>query len=193
MTKKTQSLPVEVIREALEFDPLSPSGVRWKTRPLSHFSSVRGWKIFNSRFAGTCAGAKNTNHKPIKNRSVKRYWALTVAGRNCFAHRIVWILVYGEDPVDFHLDHRDGNGLNNLPDNLRIATRQQNSRNRDMQGNNKSGFKGVMWCGRRKKWRAKIGIGRQQRELGYFPDVQDAAAAYKAAAERIFGDFLHQK
>ncbi len=83
--------------------------------------------------------------------------------------------------------------MNNSPDNLRIATVQQNSRNRDIQRNNKSGFKGVMWCKRRKKWRAKIGIGRQQEDLGHFSDVQAAAAAYKAAAKRIFGDFFHEK
>lgn len=87
------------------------------------------------------------------------------------------------------IDHRDGNGLNNLPSNLRIATSTENSRNRRKNSNNQSGYKGVCWCAR--KWRAAIRVNGKLKHLGYFENVTDAALAYDVAAIHYFGEFAH--
>ena len=87
------------------------------------------------------------------------------------------------------VDHIDGNGLNNQKSNLRIATRSQNSMNRDKQADNKSGYKGVYWKDSHKKWAAVIKIERKAVHLGLFTDKEEAAKAYNEAVKVYFGEF----
>ncbi len=91
------------------------------------------------------------------------------------------------------VDHIDGDGLNNQRDNLRPATRSQNSQNRGKTRKNTSGFKGVTWCKQSQKWRAQIEIGggkvRKGLNLGLFENKADAARTYDSAAKLHFGEF----
>jgi hypothetical protein len=95
-------------------------------------------------------------------------------------------LILGLPPERPFVDHVDCDGLNNRRSNLRIATRQQNSSNRDCLGN-KSGFKGVFQNG--KSWTARIRFNKRLINLGTFPDPTDAARRYDIEAMRLFGEF----
>jgi hypothetical protein len=87
------------------------------------------------------------------------------------------------------VDHVDGNGLNNRRDNLRLATRSENQRNRPAPKHNTTGIKGVSWCGTSAKWRACIAFDGRFKSLGYFPSKEEAALAYKKASEEFHGKF----
>ncbi len=87
------------------------------------------------------------------------------------------------------IDHVDGDGLNNRRSNLRISTRQENSRNVPRHRDGSSRFKGVSWYRRDSCWRSCITVNDRQIHLGYFQDEAEAAAAYDAAAVRLFGEF----
>lgn len=87
------------------------------------------------------------------------------------------------------VDHIDHVRLNNRRKNLRHATRPQNRWNACMRSNNTSGFRGVTWHARRRKWRAEIRVGQQRRSLGLFANAEDAARAYDAAAHELHGEF----
>ena len=91
-------------------------------------------------------------------------------------------------PQGVDIDHRDRNGLNNQRNNLRICTHQQNMRNKRISVGNASGFKGVCWKPRIKKWIAQIRYGKVL-HLGCFEDKKEAARAYDSAAEKFFGEF----
>jgi hypothetical protein len=65
----------------------------------------------------------------------------------------------------------------------------QNLANRGLQSNNKSGFKGVRWYKSRSKWKAEIKVNYKNICLGYFVDLEEAVAAYAAAAEKYNGEF----
>jgi hypothetical protein len=89
------------------------------------------------------------------------------------------------------IDHIDGDGLNNCRSNLRAATVAQNQQNRGKPKNNSSGFKGVGWHKKTSKWRAYIRVQRVQRHLGFFNTKEEAAEAYRQAAEKIHKEYAN--
>lgn len=94
-------------------------------------------------------------------------------------------------PYGIEVDHRDGNGLNNDLDNIRLATKSRNMSNRGPTKKNTSGFKGVYWCKNVKKWRVKIGSEGKLIHLGLYSEILDAAKAANDAALRYHGEFAH--
>lgn len=87
------------------------------------------------------------------------------------------------------VDHIDGDGLNNLDNNLRLCTTQENNHNTPRRLDNASGFKGVSFFRRDGTWRAQIQSGGRNMHLGYFETPREAARAYDTAALECFGDF----
>lgn len=88
-------------------------------------------------------------------------------------------------------DHSNGNGLDNRRSNIRTCDAKQNSRNRRLANNNKSGFKGVSWKAAKRKWVATITVDGNCYYLGSFTCVLKAAKIYDAAAKVKFGDFAY--
>lgn len=86
-------------------------------------------------------------------------------------------------------DHRNGDGLDNLRENLRTATNQQNSQNGRSHCDSTSKYRGVSWDAARGKWTAGIGLSGKRVGLGRFDIEEDAALAYDAAARQEYGEF----
>lgn len=87
------------------------------------------------------------------------------------------------------VDHCNGNGLDNRRKNLRKCTRFQNAHNRGKNKNNKSGYKGVYWSTRDRKWKVKIMKNRKEYQVGLFTDKEKAARAYDERAKELHGRF----
>lgn len=87
------------------------------------------------------------------------------------------------------VDHRNGDGLDNRRENIRICSSRENTRN--MRPHSSSGFKGV--CFKKgsvaRPWRARIRVNRQSIDLGHFGTVEEAARAYDYGALQHFGEF----
>lgn len=91
-----------------------------------------------------------------------------------------------------HVDHINGNGLDNRRENLRLATPRQNAANkRKTHKDTTSKYKGVSWHKANNKWRATIRIDSKCKHLGLFENEIDAANAYNDAAKRVFGSFCN--
>ena len=88
-----------------------------------------------------------------------------------------------------YIDHRNHNGLDNRRKNLRAAKMSQNMHNRRKQSNNKSGIIGIYWKKSGRKWCASICVCGRRIYLGLFVHKKDAAAAYRKAAKKYFGEF----
>lgn len=99
-----------------------------------------------------------------------------------------FILGLTNEKVD--VDHRNGNGLDCRRINLRIATRTQNNANRRMASFSSSGYRGVYFHKKAKKWMAQLVFQSKPIYLGVFDTVQDAVEVYNAKAKEIWGDFF---
>jgi hypothetical protein len=107
------------------------------------------------------------------------YRYIRVDRKQYLAHRIIWKLLYGEDPEE--IDHINGNRSDNRITNLRSVSRLENMRNRKRASDNTSGVTGVFWYKARSKWRATI----SQKILGNFNKFEDAVAARKQAEKEL--------
>lgn len=114
------------------------------------------------------------------------YLLIKFDGRNISAHRLAWLIHYGQFP-DGNLDHVNGQKKDNRISNLRVATYQQNNANRRGWKNSTSGIKGVGI--KNGRWMAQITVDRKNKHLGYFDTKEQAAKAYAIAAAANFGEF----
>lgn len=118
------------------------------------------------------------------------YISIQINGHIYLAHRLAWLYVFGRWPSGF-LDHINGDRGDTRIANLREASRVENNRNKRTPSHNTSGFKGVHVASNGRV-QAHIGVGRRQLYLGSFGSIEEARAAYEAAAQRYFGSFHRQ-
>lgn len=116
------------------------------------------------------------------------YIAIRIHWNAYLAHRLAWFYSTGKW-ADGEIDHINGVRDDNRISNLREATRSQNRRNHAIHSNNTSGFPGVCFHGRIRKWQAYIGYNKRVHHLGYFATATAARDAYEAAAVDLFGKF----
>ena len=93
-------------------------------------------------------------------------------------------LVMG-DPIGLHVDHINGDRLDNRKSNLRTATPSQNLANRAQRAGKK--FKGTSALGG--KFKAYGSVKNKTINLGTFVTEEAAAAAYDAWAIETHGEF----
>jgi hypothetical protein len=123
-----------------------------------------------------------------------RWYASPSGGGKMYARRNTrkgTVLMHREimkPPKGMHVDHRDRNGLNNRPDNLRNCTPAQNEYNKPPRGK-KSRFKGVYRDG--DKWYAVIKHKGQTYYLGTFDDEIEAAKARDRKAYELEGEYAY--
>ena len=107
------------------------------------------------------------------------YFVVGIGNKKMLHHRVVF---YAHNQYwDIHdfstlnlIDHRDNNKQNNNPNNLRIATNQQNTWNR-------KNAKGYSWDKKRKKWHAQICVNSKNKYIGFFATEEEARLAYLTA------------
>jgi hypothetical protein len=153
---------------------------------IDNISQPLLWKIKPNRF-----GRVNIGDVAGGLRKSDGYCRVKTGGQHYQFHRIVWIYHNGDILDGMQIDHIDGNPLNNLIENLRLATPSQNMHNRKKQSNNKSGIVGVRE--RDGKAVAEIKINGKQIWLGTFDTIEEAAASRKAAKEKYHGEFYREE
>ena len=90
-------------------------------------------------------------------------------------------------------DHIDHNELNNLSNNLRPATHQENQCNKSIYLNNTSGVTGVSWNSSKQKWISQIQFKKQHYYLGAYDSKDEAIKARLIAENDYFGEFAPQQ
>lgn len=103
-------------------------------------------------------------------------------------------------PRGMHVDHIDGNPLNNRRENLRMATPMQNAANAHKRSGTSSIYKGVSWDRKCRQWKVEINLtvtparrGRRGKAVrlmvGRFDVEQDAACCYDNIASEWYGAY----
>ena len=112
------------------------------------------------------------------------YLRITVLAHGFKAHRLAFALVTGAfPPSNLHVDHLNGDKLDNRLCNLRICTAKQNQENSRIPKHSTTRLKGVSRSGTR--FRAAICHDRKQIHLGCFSSAEEAHAAYCEAAVHL--------
>lgn len=132
-----------------------------------------GWQraAWNTKYAGKKCGLSvmTAGYQRIKFRH--RYLPI---------HRVIWALQNGKWPQG-HIDHINGDKLDNRIKNLRDVPRHINMRNQKRRTDNTSGMAGVTWSPVRRRWRASALV------LGKRHCFGDHIALNEAIAARIEG------
>lgn len=157
------SLPVELIREFLTYEPAT-GHVRWLKRPYTR----------SKRMAGDIAGCFDDHG----------YVLIGFRGHLMKGHRVAWALMTGAWP-DGLIDHRDRNTSNNVWTNLRVVDDSENAQNVDKRGS-RSVFRGAMWIEKKQHWHTYITHRGNRYFLGSHKTLLDAAAARISAERRLF-------
>lgn len=161
------------------FDYLPEGGILiWRTRPDEHFRHKGAAGRWNRRWAGKPVGCVK------KGKIGDDYWGTAINGQPLAVHRIIWKLVFNEEPPE--VDHWDSDGLNNSLDNLRAADRFKNGKNRRRTGRYPKGVKP-----QNSRWQAKISADGVNHYLGTFDTAEQAHAAYCKAATELHGEFAN--
>lgn len=166
-----KGLSVDYIKSVLDYDPLT--GIfRWRER-----MDVR--PTTRARLTGKIAGSLDK----------QGYIRIVVVKNWLMAHRLAWLYMTGKWP-EFEIDHRNGVRSDNRWAELRAATNIQNAVNSKKRCDNTSGFKGVSWSERNKKWISRITADKKPIYLGCFETAEAAYEAYKQAAINFHGEFV---
>jgi hypothetical protein len=149
----------------------------WKRRPPEHFDKKSIIDSWNSRFENKKAGC------------ISSYYCVLINKKKYTYHRIIWKLLYNEDPT-YLIDHINGNKLDNRISNLRKATVSENKYNSYKHiKNSSSKYKGVYFDKRYSSYRAKITVNKKIINLGSFKNECEAYKAYCEASIKYHGEF----
>lgn len=169
------------VAEHLEYDITSPTGLRWTVSRVGVT-------------AGNVAGCTVTK------KDGRRVCHVMFSRKLYFAHRIIWELHNGAIPDGMEIDHINGDSTDNRIENLRLATREVNTRNRKKFRNNTSGSAGVSSQERwgtinwRASWRDENGklCSKSYSERKYGPAAKDMAIAKREEEIKKLGGYTER-
>lgn len=153
-------------------------GRKYLTAPIERLHQlfeVRDGKLY--RGGKEAGGLHNAGYRRVR-----------VDGMYYLSHRVIFALTHGRWP-EADVDHKDRQGLNNDPTNLREATHHDNMRNGSLRCNNTSGVPGVSWDSERSKWAVSICYNGKTHHFGRHDDLEFAELVAHEARHRLFGAF----
>lgn len=112
------------------------------------------------------------------------YTIIRFQGKGYKAHRLAWILTYGEEP-DGLIDHINRVRSDNRISNLRVVDAHQNAQNLGIHKKNRSGYRWVSWFSQYGQWKARFNYRSKSVFVGYFDDPHEAYMAAVDARKRI--------
>lgn len=138
------------------------------------------WKISpsNNVLVGSKAGT-----------SKNKYNMIGIKGVKYSKHKIIFMMIHAYCPE--LITFLDNNPQNCKIENLKELTRSDLHASYSRRKDNTSGYKGVSWGQRNKKWVAIITKNGKTMFLGGFDNIETAHKAYCQAAKKYYGEFAN--
>lgn len=124
-----------------------------------------------------------------KYRSIKNgYVSIQIGKRKFPAHRLAWLLTYGEMP-EGALDHKNRNKLDNRISNLRLASAAQNAQNRDRRYASRCIWFDSTNKKRIKRFCVRVQVDGKRHHIGWFLTEDEAKIAAVEAIRKLHQEF----
>ncbi|AZV02184.1 homing endonuclease [Pectobacterium phage Arno162] len=117
------------------------------------------------------------------------YRAIQVCGKKVYEHDAAWLIINGEIPDGFEIDHKNLVKTDNRLCNLRLVSKAQNQHNRSMNKNNTSGIKGVSFCKQTGMYKARVTCKGKCIHVGRYKTIDEAEKAVKLKRNELHGEF----
>jgi len=155
-----------------------------RTIKKAHITNIKHGMI-NTRLYSIWASMKDRCYN--KNNTAYKYYggkniAICEEWKNNFMNFYNWAMENGYQD-DLSIDRINSDG-NYEPSNCHWATKKEQTINRGLNSNNKSGIKGISYDKSRKKWRATIWNNYKQIDIGRYTNKEDAIKARKDAEKK---------
>jgi hypothetical protein len=169
--EKQDALPLEKLRDILHYNPATGVFV-WKQT------------MNPAAVAGQVAGCI-THASPYIN--------FNIGDKLYQGHRLAWFYVHGVWP-EHDIRHINKNGHDNRIANLKEITNAQIVLSFPLRRNNTSGYKGVSFHKKTRRWLASLHTKERWLYLGLFDTKEEAYEAYCKAGSQMYGpDFVPRK
>ena len=139
---------------------------------------IRSHGLTHNKWYSVWGGIIGRCYKP-QNKSYKNYGArgITVCEEWLdITTFIAWAEATHPNIEGYTLDRID-NDKGYSPENCTWSDKTTQAINQRMKKNNKSGYVGVIWHIRNKKWGANIGVNNKLKQIGSFPTIEEAVLA----------------
>lgn len=171
-SKISEHITIDELRELFE---IRGSDVVWRTAPANNVKTnqVFGAIVHHHGNKYRCGGVSKSN----------------IGCVHIKAHVIAYALTHNKYPAT-GVDHKDGNGLNNSPHNIRLATSSQNGWNKRLSKLSTTGIKGVNYRqGYIKPYYARVRAYGKVVFAEYFTTLEEATVAVQEARIKHHGEF----
>lgn len=157
--------PIELLQSMFELDAERGVLIRKRTHT-------------NHKAGEVCGTVMNSGHLQTH-----------VDGKRYLVHRIIYFMATGVDPLDNVVDHKDGNPANNSINNLRLATKAENSRHKvKLCSTNVSGHRNVSWSNTWNCWIVSLTVSGNRIQK-HFSDLVSAVNEAVRLRKVHYGEF----
>ena len=161
--KRTREI-FETYIDLEDFEKVKSYNLKWSVRLEQHTNS---YYVQSSKYLGIINGKLNY--------------------RTVYLHRIILNIDNIPNGRDIIPHHKNHDTLDNRRYNLEIKNTADNSVNRkEINKNNKSGYRNVSWNSKKKKWSVQLQINGKNTVLKMFDDVHEAGKYAKEMRQKYY-------
>lgn len=159
-------------KELLSYNEVT-GDLYWLPRTEKYIKKESSLKSWNTKYS----------NKKISVVDGKGYLQVSIFGKTYRAHRLCWLIYYGQYPLI--IDHLNGDRVDNRIVNLVSVTNQQNHLNQKINSKNTSGVCGVYYNKKNSFWCSQMKFNGKTYHLGSSKNFFEAICLRKSEENKL--------